>query len=110
MKKIGFLIPSIDIPYCHHEKWDGTGYPRGLRRENIPLHARIFAIVDVWDALTNTRLYKPAWDEDRVLQLFRQEAGHHFDPEVVELFIRHYEDLKREVAISNRREWEDNNE
>lgn len=85
---IEFLRPAIDIPYYHHEKWDGTGYPCGLRGEQIPLSARIFAAVDVWDALRNERPYKPAWPAAKALDLIRSEAGKHFDPRVVELFVQ----------------------
>ena len=60
LSPIAYLRPALDIPYCHHEKWDGTGYPRGLRGEAIPLAARLFAVVDVWDALLSNRPYRPA--------------------------------------------------
>jgi putative nucleotidyltransferase with HDIG domain len=85
---IAYLRPALDIPYCHHEKWDGTGYPRGLKGEGIPLAARIFTVVDVWDALTSDRPYRPAWTRDLALDYIRQEAGKSFDPKVVEVFIR----------------------
>lgn len=84
---ITYLRPSIDIPYCHHEKWDGSGYPRGLKGEEIPLSARIFAVIDVWDALTSDRPYRPAWPRDMARDLIREEAGRHFDPRVVEKFL-----------------------
>jgi putative two-component system response regulator len=83
---IEYLRPALDIPYCHHEKWDGTGYPRGLKGEDIPLAARIFAIVDVWDALTSDRPYRPAWDKDRAINYINEQSGRHFDPKVVEKF------------------------
>ncbi len=83
---IHYLRPALDIPYCHHEKWDGTGYPRGLEGLQIPLSARIFAIVDVWDALTSDRPYRDAWPLEKVLDFIRSEAGKHFDPQVVEAF------------------------
>jgi putative nucleotidyltransferase with HDIG domain len=83
---IEFLRVAIDIPYYHHEKWDGSGYPHGLQGEQIPLAARIFAVVDVWDALRNERPYKPAWPAAKALEHIRSEAGTHFDPRVVELF------------------------
>jgi putative two-component system response regulator len=86
MYPIEYLRPSLDIPYCHHEKWDGTGYPRGLKGEEIPLAARIFAIVDVWDALTSDRPYRLAWDGDKALEYIHEQSGLHFDPQVVELF------------------------
>jgi putative nucleotidyltransferase with HDIG domain len=84
---ISFLRPALDIPYCHHEKWDGTGYPRGLSREQIPLAARIFAVADVWDALTSPRPYRPAWPQEKALNYIREQAGQHFDPRVVEVFL-----------------------
>lgn len=85
---IEYLRPAIDIPFCHHEKWDGTGYPRGLKGEQIPLAARVFAIVDVWDALTSDRPYRCAMPEEDVLKYLRDQSGKHFDPQVVELFFR----------------------
>jgi putative two-component system response regulator len=83
---IDYLRPALDIPYCHHEKWDGSGYPRGLKGEEIPLPARIFAIIDVWDALTSDRPYRPAWSKEKTLSHINEESGRHFDPHVVELF------------------------
>jgi len=91
---IEYLRPSLDIPYSHHEKWDGTGYPRGLKAEEIPITARIFAVVDVWDALTSDRPYRPAWDEAKALEYIREESGKHFDPQVVELFIKMMDEMK----------------
>jgi PAS domain S-box-containing protein/putative nucleotidyltransferase with HDIG domain len=85
---ITFLRPALDIPGWHHEKWDGTGYPRGLKGEQIPLAARIFAIVDVWDALRSDRPYRPAWPEAKVLWHIRRLAGTQFDPKVVERFMQ----------------------
>jgi PAS domain S-box-containing protein len=84
---IEYLRPAIDIPYYHHEKWDGTGYPEGLKGENIPLSARIFAVVDVWDALSSDRPYRPAWSEEKVMEHIRSLAGTHFDSGVVEIFM-----------------------
>lgn len=84
---IRYLMPALVIPYCHHEKWDGSGYPRGLKGEQIPLAARIFAIVDVWDALTSDRPYRPAWTRSQVLEHIKNESGKHFDPQDVELFL-----------------------
>ncbi|MCL5998875.1 MAG: hypothetical protein M1546_22875 [Chloroflexi bacterium] len=83
--RIAFLRPALDIPYCHHEKWDGTGYPRGLKGEQIPLVARVFAVVDVWDALKSDRPYRPGWPAGKILEHIR--AGTHFDPQVVEAFL-----------------------
>ena len=84
---IVFLRPALDIPYCHHEKWDGTGYPQGLKGEEIPLTARIFALIDVWDALSSDRPYRPAWPRERVLDHLQSLAGTHFDPEIVPVFL-----------------------
>jgi PAS domain S-box-containing protein len=88
LSPIGYLRPALSIPGCHHEKWDGTGYPRGLKGEQIPLEARIFAVVDVWDALTSDRPYRKAWTVEQALHYIREQAGHHFDPQAVELFLR----------------------
>jgi putative nucleotidyltransferase with HDIG domain len=84
---IAFLQSAIDIPYCHHEKWDGSGYPRGLQGEAIPLAARIFCIVDVWDALSQDRYYRKAWPPRRVRDFLHEQAGQHFDPGLVESFL-----------------------
>jgi PAS domain S-box-containing protein len=84
---IAYLRRALDIPYCHHEKWDGTGYPRGLQSEAIPLAARIFATVDVWDALLSDRPYRAAWGEEKVRDHIRSLAGAYFDPKVVEAFL-----------------------
>ena len=83
---IEYLRPALDIPYCHHEKWDGTGYPRGLKGEEIPLSARLFAIVDVWDALLSDRPYRKGWPKEKVYDHIRSLSGTHFDPEAVRLF------------------------
>jgi PAS domain S-box-containing protein/putative nucleotidyltransferase with HDIG domain len=88
LSPITYLRRALDIPYCHHEKWDGSGYPRGLKGEQIPLAARIFAVVDVWDALRSDRPYRPAWPEERVREHIRAGAGSHFDPQVVEMFLK----------------------
>jgi len=88
---INFLRPALDIPYCHHEKWDGSGYPRGLVGEQIPLVARIFAVVDVWDALSSDRPYRSAWPEEQTIEHIRQQVGAHFDPKVVEAFFKLHE-------------------
>lgn len=85
---IEYLRPALDIPYCHHEKWDGTGYPRQLKNTEIPLAARIFAVVDVWDAVTSDRPYRPAWNKDQALTYIREQSGRHFDPQVVEAFLK----------------------
>jgi HD-GYP domain-containing protein (c-di-GMP phosphodiesterase class II) len=86
---IEFLRPCLDIPFCHHERWDGGGYPRGLRGEAIPLAARIFAVVDVWDALSFDRVYRGAWTQDEVVAHLEREAGRHFDPRLVRVFLAH---------------------
>lgn len=86
LKPIGFLRHALSIPYCHHEKWDGSGYPRGLIREQIPLVARIFAVADVWDALRHDRPYHVAWTTERARAYIRSKAGTHFDPAVVDAF------------------------
>lgn len=87
LKTITYLRPAVEIPYCHHERWDGTGYPRGLQAEEIPLAARIFAVVDVWDALTSDRPYRPAWTREKTLEHIKKGSGSHFDPQVVDVFV-----------------------
>jgi putative two-component system response regulator len=84
---IEHLQPALDIPYCHHERWDGTGYPRGLKGEEIPLAARIFAVADIWDALRSDRPYRHAWPADRVLEHILSLSGTHLDPSVVRAFV-----------------------
>lgn len=96
---INFLRPAIAIPYCHHEKWDGTGYPRGLSGNRIPLPARIFAVVDVWDALRSDRPYREAWEEDRVREYIRDQSGEHFDPEAVDAFLQLDLELPEAIAF-----------
>ncbi|PKO13419.1 MAG: hypothetical protein CVU39_19645 [Chloroflexi bacterium HGW-Chloroflexi-10] len=88
LSSIEYLRPALDIPYCHHEKWDGTGYPRKLKGEEIPLAARIFSVVDVWDALTSDRPYRLAWDRKRVLDYIEQNSGTYFDPQIVKVFLQ----------------------
>jgi PAS domain S-box-containing protein len=84
---ITYLRPALDIPYCHHERWDGTGYPRGLAGEQIPLTARLFAVVDVWDALRSDRPYRKAWTEEHAREHIEAGSGTHFDPKAVEVFL-----------------------
>ena len=84
---IAYLQPALDIPYCHHEKWDGTGYPRQLSGEQIPLAARLFAVVDVWDALRSDRPYRSAWTKQKALNYVKEQSGAHFDPKVVDSFL-----------------------
>jgi PAS domain S-box-containing protein/putative nucleotidyltransferase with HDIG domain len=86
LSSIAYLRPALDIPYCHHEKWDGSGYPRRLKGKGIPIAARIFAVADVWDALTSHRPYRPAWIDEQAREYIRAQAGKHFDPKVVEAF------------------------
>jgi response regulator RpfG family c-di-GMP phosphodiesterase len=88
LQPIQFLGPALTIPYCHHEKWDGSGYPRGLKGEEIPLEARIFAIVDVWDSLSYDRPYRKAWSKEKIHAYLQEESGKYFDPKVVEAFIK----------------------
>ncbi len=88
LSSIEYLQPSLDIPYSHHEKWDGTGYPNGLIGQKIPLQARIFAVVDVYDALTSDRPYRKAWTEKDALEYIKDQTGKSFDPEVVEIFLK----------------------
>ena len=87
LKRIEFLFPAIHIPYCHHEKWDGTGYPRGLKGEEIPFPARIFPVIDVYDALVSNRPYRQGMPIEEVREMIRKDSGTHFDPQVVEAFM-----------------------
>jgi len=86
LSPIPFLRPALDIPYCHHEKWDGSGYPRGLKGDEIPLAARIFSVVDVWDALTSDRPYRKAWTRQKTLDYIYAESSRFFDPVMVDVF------------------------
>jgi HD-GYP domain-containing protein (c-di-GMP phosphodiesterase class II) len=88
LSNIPYLQQAVAVPYCHHEKWDGTGYPRGLKGEQIPLTARMFAMVDVYEALTSDRPYRAAWSRERALEYLREQSGKHFDPHVLEAFLR----------------------
>ena len=83
---VEFLRPALDIPYGHHEHWDGSGYPRGLRGEETPFAARMFAVIDVWDALRSDRPYRPGWSAERVIEHIRELSGTHFEPVVAEAF------------------------
>ncbi len=87
LARVKYLRPALSIPYCHHEKWDGTGYPNGLKGKSIPLSARLFSVVDVWDALRTDRPYSKAWDEQKVHDHLRALAGSHFDPNIVDHFL-----------------------
>ena len=88
LSPIGYLRPALDIPYNHHEKWNGSGYPRGLKGEQIPLAARMFTVVDVWDALRDDRPYRAAWSDDNVRAYIREQADSHFDPQIVKVFLK----------------------
>jgi HD-GYP domain-containing protein (c-di-GMP phosphodiesterase class II) len=96
---ITFLRPALDIPYSHHEKWDGTGYPLGLCGEAIPLAARIFAAVDIWDALSSDRPYRAAFSQDQVREHIHSLAGSHLDPRVVHVFLKlNVDDIRRDSS------------
>lgn len=88
LEGIRFLQPAMDVIYSHHEHWDGKGYPEGLKGEDIPLAARIFAVVDNWDALSSDRPYRKAWPPEKVVDYIRQNAGTMFDPQVVKVFLK----------------------
>ena len=88
LSNIEYLKPALAIPCCHHEKWDGTGYPHGIRGDEIPLEARIFAIVDVFDALTSDRPYRKAWSIEKAIEYIQVNSGIHFDPKVVANFLK----------------------
>ena len=94
---IGYLKSALDIPYCHHEHWDGGGYPRGLKGERIPITARLFSLVDVWDALINDRPYRPAWSEEQARDYLRSESGKQFDPILSSFFLKHIGSLMKEI-------------
>jgi PAS domain S-box-containing protein len=94
---VDYLKPALDIPYCHHEKWDGSGYPRGLKGEKIPIAGRIFAVIDVWDALSSDRPYREAWPKEKVLAYIKEQSGTHFDPDIVKIFLE----------VVERKEWSD---
>lgn len=84
---------AIDIALYHHEKWDGSGYPKGLKGEEIPLAARIMAIVDAYDALANDRIYKKAYSVEKCRSIMREEAGRSFDPDMIDVFLKIYRQL-----------------
>lgn len=87
LSKIPYLRSALDIPYYHHEKWDGSGYPLGLKGEQIPLSARIFSVVDVYDALSHDRPYRSAWPKEKIIDYIKEQSGRYFDPRVVETFL-----------------------
>jgi len=88
LSPIKYLSPALEIPYCHHERWDGSGYPRCLKGKQIPLSVRIFSVVDVWDALRSERPYHEAWTAEKARDHIRSLSGTHFDPEVVAAFLK----------------------
>jgi putative two-component system response regulator len=90
LSPIEYLEPALEIPYCHHEDWDGTGYPRGLSGKEIPLAARLFSIVDVWDALRSERPYRKAWPDDEVRAYLFDKKGTEFDPDLTDLFLSNF--------------------
>jgi len=99
---INFLRPAtLDIPYCHHEHWDGSGYPRGLNGEEIPLAARIFSVIDVWDSLSFDRPYRKAWPQEKVIDYIQEQSGKYFDPKVVNVFLQEINtgNQKRDMLI-----------
>jgi len=87
LSPIQFLQPALDIVYCHHENWDGSGYPRGLKGEEIPLAARLVSVANVWDALVSDQPYRPHWSKDNALTYIKDQAGKQFDPQVVQAFL-----------------------
>jgi putative nucleotidyltransferase with HDIG domain len=95
LQPIAYLRNALDIPYSHHEKWDGSGYPRGLKGEQIPLVARIFAVADVWDALTSSRPYRNAWTKKKAMTYIQEQSGKHFDPQIVKIFLKTMKELDR---------------
>lgn len=98
LENIEYLQPALEIPHLHHERWDGSGYPYGLKGKEIPLAARMFAVIDAYDALTSDRPYRPAWSLDKTIAYIREESGRQFDPDVVEVFLQQ---LEREQQGNN---------
>ncbi len=94
LKEIDYLEPALRIPHYHHERWDGSGYPEGLQGEDIPLEARIFAVVDIWDALLSDRYYRDAWPREKALRYIKDQAGNILDPDVVSVFLEFVEGEK----------------
>ncbi len=97
LSQVEYLGHALEIPYCHHEKWDGSGYPRGLNNEQIPLAARIFSVADVWVALTSDRPYRDAWPREKAIRYLQEQAGKHFDPQIVKAFAELIEDEGTEL-------------
>ena len=102
LEVIPYLKTSLEIPYSHHERWDGSGYPQGLKKEGIPFAARIFSVVDVWDALTSNRPYRPAWPEAKVWEYIQSQSGRQFDPQVVDAFMEMMGMKKETARVSDR--------
>ncbi len=100
LSKNDYLRQYMMIPYEHHERWDGLGYPQGLKGTEIHFEARLFAIVDVWDAIYHRRVYKDAWPEDKVLEYLSEQSGKAFDPAFSELFVKNYAQLKIAAEFS----------
>jgi PAS domain S-box-containing protein len=98
LSPISFLRGAMDIPYCHHEHWDGSGYPRALKGEQIPLAARIFSVVDIWDALLSDRLYRKAWPREKVKAYIKESAGTILDPRIVNIFLAMIEDEEKQTG------------
>jgi response regulator RpfG family c-di-GMP phosphodiesterase len=98
LSPISYLRGALDIPYCHHEHWDGSGYPRGLKGEQIPLSARVFSVVDIWDALLSDRPYRKAWPRDKVVEYIKEVAGSSLDPGIVEIFFKMLESEKDQTG------------
>ena len=101
LSPIEYLRPALDIPYCHHEKWDGSGYPRGLKGDQIPLAARLFAVIDVWDALRSDRPYRKGWPDAKVREHILEGAGTHFDPKAIELFFHSLDELTSVESLTD---------
>jgi HD-GYP domain-containing protein (c-di-GMP phosphodiesterase class II) len=99
LNPVEYLRECLSIPYSHHEKWDGTGYPQRLKGEEIPLYARLFAVVDVWDRLSSNRVNRKAWHPGRVMEHIRQQSGLHFDPAIVDLFLRSRQKLTGQFGL-----------
>jgi putative nucleotidyltransferase with HDIG domain len=105
LESLNFLHAAIEIPCCHHERWDGSGYPHGFKGEEIPLSARIFAVIDVWDALVNDRPYRKAWTTETAIAYIKENAGKLFDPDVVRFFVEnihyflgHYAEARQTIS------------
>lgn len=101
LSPIDYLRPALEIPYCHHEKWDGSGYPRGLRGEQIPLPARLFSVIDVWDALRSDRPYRRGWTDDQVREHLLAGSGAHFDPRAIDLFFNALREVHDVAVLTN---------